>query len=45
VLPREPEQQGDLNSFVVEKDAVMVLAVFSERLAVVGHDGKQSAIE
>jgi hypothetical protein len=45
VLPGELEQQWHVNRFIVQKDAVMALAVFPERLAVVGHDGNQNGIE
>ena len=34
-----------MNRLIVEKDAVVFLAVLSEGFAVVGHDGDQSRVE
>jgi hypothetical protein len=45
VPPGKLEQQRNVDGFVVEKDAVMVFSMLSERFAVVSHDRDESGIE
>src|SRR5579864_4915320 len=45
VLARKFEEQRNVDRLVIEKNAMMRFAVFSERLAMIRHDGNQAGIE